>query len=74
MISEPVRLYLYGLLAPLVALLVVYGIVDETTAPLWLAFGTAVLGVTVTEAARRRVTPVANPRDDLGRPLTPDPM
>lgn len=71
MVSEPVRLYLYGLLAPVVAVLVAYGVVDDVTAPLWIALGTAVLGVAATEAARRHVTPVADPRDDQGRPLTP---
>jgi len=40
---EPVRAYLYGLLAPVVAVLVGYA--------------TAVLGVPAVELARRRVTP-----------------
>lgn len=71
MISEPVRVYLYGLLAPLVAVLGAYGIVSDELAPLWIGLGAAVLGVPLIEAARRKVTPVADPRDDQGRQLTP---
>lgn len=54
---EPVRAYLYGLLAPVVAVLVGYGFLDNESAPLWIALATAVLGVPAVELARRRVTP-----------------
>jgi hypothetical protein len=57
--SEPVRLYLYSLLVPVVALLVFLGVVDAQSAPLWIALVTAVLGVPAVEAARAAVTPVA---------------
>jgi hypothetical protein len=59
--TEPVRLYVYSLLAPLAGILVFYGIVDSAAAPLWIALGTVVLGVTGTEVARSKVTP--NNRD-----------
>lgn len=54
---EPVRKYLYGLLVPLAAVLVAYGLVDNESAPLWIALATAVLGVPAVEAARSRVKP-----------------
>lgn len=57
--KEPVRLYLYGLLFPLAALLVAYGIVSGADAPLWIALVEAVLGVGAVESARGRVTPVS---------------
>lgn len=69
---EPVRNWLYGLLAPGVALLVIYGVLNSETAPLWIAAGTAVLGIPVTEIARSRVhsrewlaEQSAAPSDDL---------
>lgn len=55
--TEPVRTYLYSLLAPGVALLVAYGVIAEANASLWTALATAVLGVGGTEAARSRATP-----------------
>lgn len=55
---EPVRKYLYGLLTPLVAVLVYYGVVDSESAPLWIAAATAALGVGAVEVARSKVTPV----------------
>lgn len=54
---EPVRKYLYGLLVPLAAVLVAYGVLDGESAPLWIALATAVLGVPAVEAARASVTP-----------------
>lgn len=54
--TEPVRLYLYGILGPLVALLVVLGVVQADQAVLWLAVGAAVLGVPAVERARSLVT------------------
>ena len=63
---EPLRKYLYGLLAPVVAVLVGYGLVDEDKAGLWIALGTAVLAVIGTELARQSVTPVHRVEDLLG--------
>jgi RsiW-degrading membrane proteinase PrsW (M82 family) len=57
-VPEPVRKYLYGLLAPVVAVLVAYGIVDGESAPLWIALATAVLGVPAVEVARSNVRPL----------------
>jgi len=56
--AEPLRIYLGGVLAALVAVLVAYGVIDSEQAPLWIALGAAILGVAGTEAARSRVTPV----------------
>lgn len=57
-VPEPVRKYLYGLLAPVVAVLVAYGVVDSESAPLWIALATAVLGVGAVETARAKVRPI----------------
>lgn len=57
---NPVRTYMYGVLGPLVALLVGYDVVSAADAPRWLALGAAVLGVPATELARARVRPVAS--------------
>lgn len=56
--SEPVRMYLYGLLAPLLAVLVFYGVVESSAVALFFALGAAVLGVPAVEVARSKVTPV----------------
>lgn len=53
--TEPLRLYIYSLLAPLAAVLVLYGVVDGNAVPLLIALATAVLGVAGTEAARAKV-------------------
>jgi hypothetical protein len=53
--TEPVRRYLYSLLGPLLAVLVVYGIVGPTLVPLFIALGAAVLAIPTVEAARSRV-------------------
>lgn len=39
-----VRRYTYGVFAAIVALLISYGVLDNQTAPLWLALATALLG------------------------------
>ena len=57
--TEPVRTWLYGLLAPVIALLVGYGILTDQHAELWIAVVTAALGITGTESARKQVTPLA---------------
>lgn len=55
--SEPVRLYLYGLLVPVLALLIAYGLIAAEDAPLWAALVTSALVPTGAELARRRTTP-----------------
>lgn len=45
-LTPTVRRWLYGVLVALVPLLIAYGVVEETTAPLWLALASSVLGTT----------------------------
>lgn len=68
---EPIRVYLYGVLASGEAVAVSYGLVSQVRGVLWLALGAAVLVVPAAEAARQRSTPTADPRDDAGRALRP---
>jgi hypothetical protein len=72
---EPVRAYLYGLLAPGAALAVAYGVVEQNKAALWISLGGVVLVPGAAELARRRVTPTDDPRTKAGEPadLTPEP-
>lgn len=44
MLSEPVRAWLYRILVAVVPILTFYGIVDDRSAPLWVALGASVLG------------------------------
>lgn len=60
--QEPVRVYLGGVLAALVLLLVGYGILDETQGALWGGLGTALVGFPAVELTRSKVTPVPKPR------------
>lgn len=55
---EPVRAYLYGVLAAGEPVAVSYGLVSGNRGALWLALGAAALVVPAAESARRRVTPV----------------
>lgn len=56
---EPVRVWLYGLLAPVLALLVAYGLLSDGEAQLWFLVAAAALGTPVAvERARARVSPV----------------
>lgn len=73
-VREPVRLYLYSVLTVGVAILVAYGLVDDSTASLWSALGAAVLAVPAVEAARSKVTPVeaANLPAGPGSTYSPD--
>lgn len=57
---EPIRSYVYTLLAPTEVLLVSYGVVDDVKGALWLALATAVLAVTGVEVARKQVKPLAS--------------
>lgn len=72
---EPVRAYLYGLLAPGAALAVAYGVISQDKAALWIAVGGVVLVPGAAELARRRVTPTDDPRTKAGQPaeLVPEP-
>ena len=54
-LTEPVRLYLGGALAAVIALLVFYGVIDGQAAALWSALGAAVLGIPVVETVRDAV-------------------
>lgn len=56
--TEPVRLWLYGLLGPALALLVVYGVVEDAEVALWTALGGAILVPVGAERARSLVSPV----------------
>ena len=55
---EPVRVWLYSVGVAILLLLVAYGLVEDTKAPLWLGLLGAVLYVPGVEAARARVSPV----------------
>lgn len=56
--NEPVRLYIYGLVAPVLALLVGLGVVSGDVATSIGAIAAAVLLVPAGALLRRRVTPV----------------
>jgi len=43
-LTPQVRAWLYGVVTAIVPLLTIYGIVDQSTAPLWLALAASVLG------------------------------
>lgn len=45
-LTPTVRRWVYGIVTALVPLLVVYGLVEEATAPLWIALASSVLGTT----------------------------
>lgn len=55
---EPVRLYVYSSVAAILAVLVTYGVVDETALPVILAAVSALVAVPAVETARSKVTPV----------------
>lgn len=42
-LTPQVRAWLYGIITALVPILTVYGIVDQTSAPLWLSLAASVL-------------------------------
>jgi len=58
--NEPVRLYLYGIVGAVLAVLVFYGVVATAAVPLFLALGAALLAVPTVESLRARVTPTGN--------------
>jgi len=53
--AEPVRLYLYGVLVPVVAGLVAFGVLDQELVPYVIATATAALGIAGIESARASV-------------------
>jgi len=67
--TEPVRLYLYGLLVPAAGLAVLYGLLSAEQAAGWLVVAGAALGVGVpaVELARSRVQPLARLQQDQQR-------
>lgn len=43
-LTPQARGWLYGVLTALIPLLITYGVLDQQTAPLWLALGASILG------------------------------
>lgn len=64
---EPVRVWLYSVGVAILLLLVAYGLVEDTKAPLWLGLLGAVLYVPGVEAARARVSPIQPGPPDADR-------
>lgn len=54
-LSEPVRLRLYTITAAVVALLVLYRVLEPGAVPVWLAVAAALLGIGATESTRAAV-------------------
>lgn len=50
------RAWLYGIVTAIVPILTIYGIIDQATAPLWLALGASVLGTATAFAHTPRDT------------------
>lgn len=61
--SEPVRSYVYSVLAVLLGLLVAKGVIHNTELDLWLALAGTVLAVPSVELARKRVQPLSKQGD-----------
>jgi hypothetical protein len=57
-VGEPVRVYVYGALSVVIAILLARGFISGAEAPLWTALVALLLGVPATETARSRVSPV----------------
>lgn len=60
---EPVRLYLYGLTAAVVAALVAFGLVTGDQGAAIIGVATAAAAIPAVEAARSQVRPVRKRRD-----------
>ena len=43
-LTPQIRAWLYGIVTALVPILTIYGIIDQSTAPLWLSLAASVLG------------------------------
>lgn len=57
LLTKTVRKYLYGVTIALVALLVALNVIDPGTAPAWLAFAAAVLGLVAPLTAITHLSP-----------------
>lgn len=63
-LTPQVRGWLYGIITALVPLLIIYGVLDEQAAPLWLALAASILGTSTALAH----TPIRPERLDLDLP------
>lgn len=43
-LTPQIRAWIYGIITALVPILTIYGIIDQSTAPLWLSLAASVLG------------------------------
>jgi hypothetical protein len=73
-LREPVRAWILGMLAPVLAILGFYGVMDANGAVLWGSLAVAVFGVTGTEIARSRVSPVPPAGMPPDRPVDGGPV
>lgn len=71
--NNPVRVWIYGLIGPLAAVAVGYGLLTGEQAALWIGVATAVISVPVVEAARSKVTPWPPPPGRAIPDLPPPP-
>lgn len=71
--SQPVRVYMYSVLVPLVALLVAFGILKSSDIDLILGVASAVLGTGAVEAAHNAVSPVNQVSAPPAVPVAPAP-
>jgi hypothetical protein len=62
LLSRDGRKWIYGVCLAAVPLLVIYGVIDESTAPLWVAVIAAVIAPAT---ALTHLTPYADEPDDL---------
>lgn len=67
--TEPVRLYVYGIIGPLLAILVGFGVLGPESVSLWLTLAGAVLGVEV--ARSKAYAPATVDRIRAGDDLVP---
>lgn len=58
-VPEPVRRYVYGVMLALAAAGIVYGIIDNTQAAIWLGVASAVLSIPTAELPRAKVRPTS---------------
>jgi hypothetical protein len=69
--GEPVRLYVYSVVAAILAVFVVYGFVNAQYLPVILAAVSAIVAVPTVEITRSKVTPY-NPTPPAVVTLTPE--
>lgn len=63
--SEPVRLRLYAVLVPVLAILAAKGLIDSSDVALYSAVAVAVLGIPTTEAVRKSVVSPKTAREEV---------